>query len=139
MGAAWQGETLRGRHSLQGLIPRVSSEAGVALQGRPLCPHVDQSRVAPGRTAEGVSGKGYVPADNVGVLQSRRVVKLVDRCHSGTQRIPGWLPRVVLQQAGRVGGRPFRDTVQKGHTSPLHRPPARTQARGCFCLLGDAC
>ena len=33
----------------------------------------------------------------------------------------------------------FRDPLQKLHTSPPHRSPARTQARGCFCLLGGAC
>lgn len=77
-----------------------------------MCPHVDQSRVAPGRTAEGVSGKGRVPADRVGVLQSRRVVKLVDplslRHIAHTRLAPqGGAP------AGRKGG---RENVQ-GHSS----------------------
>lgn len=78
-----------------------------------MCPHVDQSGVAPGRTAESVSGKGCVPADGVGVLRSRRVVQLVDPLPlRHTQSIAGWLPRVVLQQAGRVG----RENIQ-GHSS----------------------
>lgn len=44
-------------------------------------------RVAPGRTAESVSGKGCVPADGVGVLRSRRVVHgpAVTQAHSPYQ------------------------------------------------------
>ena len=121
-----RGRPCRGRHSLQGLIPRVSSEARVALQGRPLCPHVDQSRVAPGRTAEGVSGKGYVPADNVGVLQSRGWSSwwtAVTQAHSAYQAgSPGWCSSRQGGWEGERSGTQFRSCTPHLSTGPQLEP-----------------